>query len=168
MITFALENAKLMLENRSSHSREDPDPMQPMTEPLFAAVAVNGEADGDVIALLTDGLRVVRSDRQWIVQQRGPKAWSGFAYCATKEGLLLRIKEHLLKEHLNKLDCYQAQKRAETDKRPRVSKEALEATEAARALLKRGLVSSFGVAPEAWAVIEALPDYFPKTLTATA
>ena len=126
----------------------------------FAAVAVNGEADGDVIALLTDGLRVVRSDRQWIVQQRGPKTWASFAYCATREGLLLRIKEHLLKEHLNKLDCYQMQKRPKTDKRPRVSREALEATEAARARLKRGVVFSFGVAPEAWAVIESSPPIF--------
>ena len=157
-----------MTENRSPYTGQSPDPCCHTRQGPSAAVAVNGEADGDVIALLTDGLRVVRSDRQWIVQQRGPKAWSGFAYCATKEGLLLRIKEHLLKEHLNKLDCYQMQKRAKTDKRPRVSREALEATEAARALLKRGLVSSFGVAPEAWAVIEALPDYFPKTLTATA
>ena len=157
-----------MTENRSQYTGQSPDPCCHTRQGPSAAVAVNGEADGDVIAVLTDGLRVVRSDRQWIVQQRGPKAWSGFAYCATKEGLLLRIKEHLLKEHLNKLDCYQAQKRAKTDKRPRVSREALEATEAARALLKRGLVSSFGVAPEAWAVIEALPDYFPKTLTATA
>jgi len=49
-----------------------------------------------------------------------------------------------------------------------VTKEALDATDAARAALKRGDVVSFGVAPEAWAVIEALPNYFSKTLTATA
>ena len=69
----------------------------------------------------------------------------------------MRIKEHLLKEHLSKLDYHPVQKR-----KPRVSKEALEATEAARARLKLGDVFSFGVKPEAWSVIEALPDYFPK------
>ena len=95
-------------------------------EPLFAAVAVNGEADGDIIAALTDGLRIVRSERQWIVQQREPKRWANVAFCATKEGLLLRIKEHLLKDHLNKLDYHQVRKRQE---KPRVSREALEATE---------------------------------------
>ena len=44
-----------------------------------------------------------------------------------------------------------------------MTKEALDATDAARAALKCGDVVSFGVAPEAWAVIEALPDYIPKT-----
>ena len=151
-----------MTENRASYSGESLDPCCHTRQGPSAAVAVNGEADGDVIAVLTDGLRVVRSDRQWIVQQRGPKAWSGFAYCATKEGLLLRIKEHLLKEHLNKLDCYQMQKRAKTDKRPRVSKEALAATEAARARLRSGDVASFGIDPAAWAIVEALPDYFKQ------
>lgn len=118
----------------------------------------NGEVDDGVIAVLTDALRVVRSDRQWIVQQRERKTWASIAFCATREGLILRIKDWLLKEHLSKLDYYQVRKR-----KPRVSREALEATEAARALLKRGDVASFGVAPEAWAVIEALPDFYPKT-----
>jgi hypothetical protein len=43
-----------------------------------------------------------------------------------------------------------------------VSKEALDATEAARALLSCGDVASFGIAPGAWAAIAALPDFFPK------
>jgi len=151
-----------MIEQDSvSQTGGSPDPDR-TPDPPSAAVGASEKAEGEVIALLTAGLRVVRLDRQWCLQSLKGKTWVNVAFCATKEGLLLRIKEHLLKEHLNKLDCYQMQKRPKTDKRPRVSKEALEATEAARALLRRGDVSSFGVAPEAWAVIEALPDYFPK------
>ena len=129
-----------------------------------ASLRTNLEADGDVIAL-SEALRVVRGGRQWTIEQRGPKTWFGIAFCATKEALILRLKEHLLKEHLLKLDHYYVKemKAADGKLRRAVSREALEATEAARALLKRGDVSSFGVASEAWAVIEALPDFYPKT-----
>ena len=46
-----------------------------------------------------------------------------------------------------------------------VTKEALDATDAARAALKRGDVASFGVDPAAWAIIEALPDYINYLFT---
>jgi hypothetical protein len=72
----------------------------------------------------------------------------------------------LLKEHLLKLGHYQAKRVKAPDAKGRlveksaVSREALEETEAARARLKRGDVSGFGVDPSAWAAIEALPEYF--------
>jgi hypothetical protein len=57
---------------------------------------------------------------QWIIQRpngkrNGLPIWTSFAYCGTKEGLLLRLSE-----------C------------------------------------GYPCDPEAWARIEALPDYFPK------
>jgi hypothetical protein len=102
---------------------------------------------------------------------RGVPVWGKkpLAFCATREGLLLRLKEALLEEHLTKLGFHRPKreevfdaKRNRLVMRDRVSREALDATEAARAALNRGDVASFGVAPEAWAAIEALPDYFDK------
>jgi hypothetical protein len=53
---------------------------------------------------------------QWIVQAKNrPTRWSSFAFCATKEGLLLRLPK-----------------------------------------------DGYGCGPEAWQIIEALPDYYPK------
>jgi len=53
---------------------------------------------GGVVAILNPKLRLIRSkcDLQWIVQRQnnrrnGAPIWSSFAYCATKEGLLLRL-----------------------------------------------------------------------------
>jgi hypothetical protein len=77
---------------------------------------------GEVVAILNPTLRVIcgRCGLQWVVQcqkgkRNGVPIWQSFAYCGTKEGLLLRLPK-----------------------------------------------GGHGCAPEAWAVIEALPDYFPK------
>lgn len=61
-------------------------------------------------------------------KRNGAPIWSSFAYCATKEGLLLRIKWHLQRDEILPLET---------------------------------LVSR-NCDPEAWAAIEALPDYYPK------
>ena len=52
--------------------------------------------------MLNPKLRIIRSRDgiQWIIQRQNSKRdgepiWSSFAYCATKGGLILRIKEHL-------------------------------------------------------------------------
>ncbi len=53
-----------------------------------------GETYGAVVAILNSALRVIRGacGLQWIVQKRkSPLTWASFAYCATKEGLLLRL-----------------------------------------------------------------------------
>ena len=84
----------------------------------------------------------------------------------------MRIGDHLLKAYLSKFDLYQVQRVKIYDveggrhvNKSVVSKKALQEAEAARTRLKRGDVASFGVSLEAWAVIEALPDYIPKTET---
>ena len=102
-------------------------PLLPSAETPFAAAtlvfrASNRETDetyGGVVAGLNSGLRVIRGScgLQWVAQRRkNPLIWASFAFCATKEGLLLRLPK-------DGRDC----------------------------------------APEAWAVIAALPDYFSKT-----
>jgi hypothetical protein len=52
-----------------------------------------------VVANLTDKLRVIqgRCGLQWILQSSyGSKGkWKSLAFCGAKEGLLLRLKEHL-------------------------------------------------------------------------
>lgn len=80
-----------------------------------------------VVARLTPDLRVIccQDDIQWIAQSRNDgwteqseeeaQTWSGFAFCGTKEGLLMRLPH-----------------------------------------------GGYGCDPEAWAIIEALPPYFPK------
>jgi len=72
----------------------------------------------EVVATLNPKLRVIRGKcgLQWIAQKKErPTRWTSFAYCATKEGLLLRLPK-----------------------------------------------GGYGCNPEAWAIIEALPAYFPK------
>jgi len=63
----------------------------------------NEESDsyGAIVAVLTPKLRIIRGkcNLQWVIQRLngmrdGAPKWSGFAFCATKTGLLLRIKEH--------------------------------------------------------------------------
>ena len=160
-----------MTENRSHRSGEDLDPRQPIAESPSVAVRASSEPGDTVLTELTAELRVVRSPLQWILQSRigGAKSWKNIAFCGTKEGLRMRIEDFLLKEHLSKFDLYQVQRVKIYDveggrhvQRSVVSKKALQEAEAARELLKRGFVSSLGIAPEAWAVIEALPAYFPK------
>ena len=109
---------------------------------------------GAVVAVLNAKLRVIRGNcgLQWIAQTRGPKTWRCFSFCATREGLLVRISDHLLKAHLSRLGYYEA-----TDRR--LLKKAAAATETARAQLRRGNVSGFGVDPGAWAVIMVLPEH---------
>ena len=86
-----------------------------------------------VVIQLNATLRVIkgRCGLQWIAQKKERTArWTSFAFCATREGLLLRIREHL---------------------QPRDAKEILPMEEIAKYC-----------DPEAWVVIEALPDYYPK------
>jgi len=48
----------------------------------------------DVVAILNQKLRVIKGacKLQWIAQNKvSPTTWKSFAYCATKEGLLLRL-----------------------------------------------------------------------------
>ncbi len=119
-----------------------------------SAPASNREVDDNykaIVAVLSNKLRVIRGacGLQWIVQKRDAKTWNSLAYCGSRDGLFRSLKDHLLKEHL--LKDYRKPSRA-----------ALDATSTARGLLNRGHVSSFGVDPGAWAIIEALPLTFPK------
>jgi hypothetical protein len=104
-----------------------PPPKPPSAAPTPVFRASNREEDetyGGVVAVLNPSLRVIRGSCgvQWILQRRkNPVRWLSLAYCGSKEGLLLRIKDHL---------------------QPPVAK----------------LCN-----PEAWAIIEALPDVFPKS-----
>jgi len=55
------------------------------------------DAYSEVVAILNPALRVICGDcgLQWIVQKKvSPTEWKGFAYCATKEGLLLRLPKN--------------------------------------------------------------------------
>jgi hypothetical protein len=90
----------------------------------FPASGRSEESDnyGEVVAVLDPKFRVIRSrcGLQWIAQRQngkrnGAAIWTSFAYCGTKEGLLLRLPK-----------------------------------------------AGHGCDPKAWAVIEALPDLFPK------
>jgi hypothetical protein len=90
-------------------------------------------------------------------------------FCATKEGLVLRIKEFLLERHLVQLDLFQTKKVPVRDKsgrlvwRSTVSRKALDEPERARGVLRRGDVAdmeSFGVDAAAWVTVAKLPDYF--------
>ena len=56
------------------------------------------EAYPAILARLSSKLRVVhsRDGNQWILQSRkSPSRWESIAFCATREGLWLRIREHL-------------------------------------------------------------------------
>jgi len=87
--------------------------------PLFqASNRETEETYRGVVAALNSRLRVIAGScgLQWIVQKRRNQlTWNSFAYCGTKEGLLLQIPK-----------------------------------------------DGYGCDPEAWAAIEALPEYFPK------
>ena len=100
--------------------------------PVFSAgKGESGEAYPHVVARLAPKLRVIcgSCNLQWILQVRKSSTrWESFAFCGTKEGLLLRIKEHL---------------------QPRDEILPLET-----------LVRNCD--PAAWAIIEALPEYYPK------
>jgi hypothetical protein len=79
-----------------------PLPLEPEA-PFAAATPVfrtssreESETYVGVVAALNPGLRVIRGScgLQWIVQKRkNPERWTSFAFCATKEGLLLRLSE---------------------------------------------------------------------------
>jgi hypothetical protein len=116
----------------AAYSRESPDPSNGSDETPFAAphkpdvAAAREESDtyGGIVAVLNPKLRVIRGkcNLQWIAQRQnternGAPVWKSFAYCGTREGLLLRLP-------------------------------------------KRG----YGCDPDAWAIIEALPDCFPKAV----
>ena len=101
-------------------------PLSSCPETAFAACPARNaslareESEGyaGVVAVLNSRLRVIRGKcgLQWIAQKKErPTRWTSFAYCATKEGLLLRLPK-----------------------------------------------GGYGCNPEAWAIIEALPIYFPK------
>jgi hypothetical protein len=102
--------------------------------PAFSAgKGESSEAYPRIVARLTDRLRVVHGqcNLQWLLQARkSPTRWETIAFCATKEGLILRIKEHLQARDSDMiLPLKEIAKRCD---------------------------------PEAWAAIEALPEYFPK------
>ena len=172
-----------MTENRSSYSPESPDPPDRTADPGFTAgnrspqpssVREKDDDYRDVVAMLKPKLRVIRGSCgwQWVIQQqdaqlKGVPIWTGFAFCAAREGLLVRLRGHLLEEHLTELGYFKPKREKVSSARhgrqivrDGVSKGALEETEATRARLKRGDVADFGVDPAAWAAIEALPDYF--------
>ena len=58
--------------------------------------------------------------------------WESIAYCATREGLLRQIKDHL--QHIHGGDT----------------------------IIPLVQLIAGHVDPKAWAIIEALPDYYPK------
>ena len=106
----------------------------PAVAPAFSpSAAESSEACTGVVARLNDKLRVIhgRDQLQWLLQVRkSPTRWESIAFCATREGLWLRIREQL---------------------QPRDAKTFLPMEEIAKFC-----------GPEAWAVIEAFPDYYPK------
>ena len=74
------------------------EPSFAVATPLFRAS--NRETDetyGAVVTVLNSALRVIGGacGLQWVVQKRkSPLTWASFAYCATKEGLLLRLPKY--------------------------------------------------------------------------
>lgn len=88
-----------------------------------------------LVALLNPKLRVIAGScgMQWLLQSRAPSQWRNVAYCATREGMLLRIRDHL---------------------------QSLEPK--ARAWMSLRTLAHRHCRPPAWAIIEALPDVFPK------
>jgi hypothetical protein len=67
---------------------------------FFSKLPTENDDDyGAIVAVLTGKLRVIqgRCGLQWILQSSyGSKGkWKSLAYCGTKEGLILRLKEHL-------------------------------------------------------------------------
>jgi hypothetical protein len=104
---------------------------------LSAPAGESSETYPRIVARLNDRLRVIegRCGLQWCVQYRkAPNKWESFAFCGTREGLLLRIRDHL----------QQAFHKHERD------------------LIPLAKLVELHCDPAAWAIIEALPDYYPK------
>ena len=62
-----------------------------------SARSEESDAYGQVVAILNPKLRVIRGKcvLQWVAQAKNrPTRWTSFAYCGTKEGLLLRLGGH--------------------------------------------------------------------------
>jgi hypothetical protein len=76
-------------------------PEKPFVALTKVAVAQGSEENDNypgVVVVLNPALRIIRSrcDLQWILQRKNrPTRWSSIAFCGTKQGLLMRIKEHL-------------------------------------------------------------------------
>lgn len=90
-----------------------------------------------VVAQLTDRLRVIEGqcNLQWLLQVRkSPTRWESIAFCGTKQGLLLRIRDHL-QDSYHRKECK---------------------------LLSLERLVLLHCEPAGWAAIEALPDYYPK------
>ena len=90
-------------EARLQPRKTEPLPSPPETAfaaptPVFlASIRETDETYRGVVAVLNDKLRVVAGScgLQWVIQKRkNPLAWSSFAFCATKEGLLLRLPKY--------------------------------------------------------------------------
>ena len=90
-----------------------------------------------IVAALNPSLRVIRGrcGLQWILQSRkSASRWNSIAFCGTKTGLILRIKEHLRQTHHKK----------------------------ERELVPLETLVELHCDAAAWAIIGGLPDYFPK------
>jgi hypothetical protein len=70
----------------------------PAVAPAFSAHrGESAEGNPGVVARLTDRLRVIEGacQLQWLLQYRkSATKWETIAFCATKAGLPLRVKEH--------------------------------------------------------------------------
>jgi len=79
----------------------------PAVAPVFSPQGAEScEAYTGVVARLNDRLRVIHGQcgLQWILQVRkSPSRWESLAYCATCEGLWLRIREHLQPRGANEI-----------------------------------------------------------------
>ena len=80
---------------------------------------------------LTSRLRVVRDERQWLVQRRKNTTWSNIASCRSKAGVRIHLRQYLEGRFSGGKD-----------------------TPSFAILLDRY------ADPEAWAEFEALPDFF--------
>jgi hypothetical protein len=101
--------------------------------------------------------------------RNGLPRWTSFAYCATREGLLLQLKTHLVEDRLTELGCYKPrQEKAFSTKhgrvviKSRVTSEMLAVTTETRARMAANDLAYFNVDMSAWAIVQALPEYFPK------
>ncbi len=145
----------------SPQPRGDGPALPDLEEPSGAASTPEQPPDREeadsysgVIAMLAAKLRVVRgSGSQWILQIRGPRIWRNIAFCGTRAGLIQSIKDHLLKEHLEKLGLYQEPPK-------HLLRKACDAAVGARDLLARGEFAAFEADARAMAIIEALPAHF--------
>ena len=95
----------------------------------------------EVVAILNPTLRLIkgRCGLQWIVQEKTrPSRWESIDFCGTKEGLLLRVRCHL--QHLHNPN----------ERTP------------------LGTLADLYCDPDAWDIIEVLPDFYPKARAAKA